>query len=242
MQKLLMMTFLGLVLGAMGAVPIVDLKLNEGDFKAIRHAGTAQNQPVTFLNPEYAEWVEGPNGKAIQFKNDGPTPTRAAVVIPKFNAVFNAASPFTVTMRIKTPSNIIRTRRYILMHFSDTDSWGPGFRIGMSFNMFNFSLGNNERKGAVPGISTKVAKLAIKPDTWYDLACVYDGTSIKLYVDGTLHAEGNFTCHQPVRRNDLFIGASTPRGTGYGFDGVISTVRIYANALSAAEIAALSEE
>ena len=58
MKKLLMMTFLGLVLGAMGAAPIVDLKLNEGDFKAIRHAGTAQNQPVTFLNPEYAALKE----------------------------------------------------------------------------------------------------------------------------------------------------------------------------------------
>lgn len=243
MKKMLLGLLAGLAWSVMAAepVPTISLPLNEGDFKAIKNIGSNQNVKVKFFNPEFAEWVAGANGKAIMFKNHPKTNIRATVVINNANAVFDSGKPFTVAMKIKTPSSITRKRRYIFMQYSDTDSWGPGFRIGMSYNTFNFSLGNNERKGMVPGIGTKVSKLTITPDTWYDLICTYDGSKVQLFVDGVLQAEGKFLCYQPKRRRDLAIGASVHRGSGYGFEGIISSVKFYDKALSAAEVATLCE-
>lgn len=243
MKKIVIALLAGITCGITAAepIPIISLPLNEGDFKAVKNIGSAQNIKVKFLNSEYAQWVDGPDGKAVRLKKSDVHNRRAAVVLSQINTVFNAGAPFSITMKIKTPQEIIRNKRYVFMQYSDSDSWGPGFRIGMAYHRFYFSLGNNERKGAVPGIGTNIARFSVKPDTWYDLACTYDGSNVKVYVDGILQAEGKYSCYQPLRKKDMFIGASTGFGTGYSFEGIISALKIYTVVLSDSDIAALCE-
>ena len=82
--------------------------------------------------------------------------------------------------------------------------------------------------------------IVLQPDTWYYLACTYDGTALKFYIDGTLRgttpvAGGTI----PNSGNDVWIGGNDIWGEY--FDGILDETRIYNRALSQAEIQALME-
>jgi concanavalin A-like lectin/glucanase superfamily protein/Big-like domain-containing protein/PASTA domain-containing protein len=81
---------------------------------------------------------------------------------------------------------------------------------------------------------------AVPVGVWTHLALTYDGTSLRLYVNGvlrsTLAASGGITTStSPVRIGGNVVFSSP--GTEY-FAGLIDEVRIYNRALTAAEIAA----
>ncbi|NOY71716.1 MAG: hypothetical protein GXP14_04970 [Gammaproteobacteria bacterium] len=77
---------------------------------------------------------------------------------------------------------------------------------------------------------------------WYHLAGTYDGSSIKLYVNGTLNSSvlksGNIN-YSPLP-SGLYIGKFQDSNESNEFDGNIDDVRIYNRALSAAEVSALA--
>ena len=80
--------------------------------------------------------------------------------------------------------------------------------------------------------------IVLQPNTWYHLACTYDGTDLKFYIDGNLtdtttHVGGVI----PNGGRDITIGGND--AWGEYFDGVIDEVHIYNRALSEAEIQAL---
>ena len=75
----------------------------------------------------------------------------------------------------------------------------------------------------------------LSADTWYHLACTYDGDDIIMYVNG---AEADRRVNVPapdVNTQDIAIG-SYFEGNGFFFDGYMDDVRIYNRALTAAEI------
>ena len=72
-------------------------------------------------------------------------------------------------------------------------------------------------------------------NTWTHVALTYDGTMIRLFVNGTQVAstavDGRFDSRSP-----LWIGGNLPYGEY--FKGLIDEVRVYNRALGAAEIQA----
>ena len=85
-------------------------------------------------------------------------------------------------------------------------------------------------------ISTNAAPV----DTWTHIAATYDGTNLKIYLNGTMEAEGYFTNKIFPGTNDFAIGAVVG-GTLAGdfispFPGSIDEPAIYNRALSASEI------
>lgn len=98
-----------------------------------------------------------------------------------------------------------------------------------------FRYGTNSRTS----LGSNKAKMPIRPDTWYATAVTYDGKKLSLYINGELAASAdNAVVPMPkMRKFILNVGASTPSGSGYGFDGMISKVQIYDRALTADEIA-----
>jgi hypothetical protein len=90
------------------------------------------------------------------------------------------------------------------------------------------------------GTSTEIGAdgpLSLALDAWSHLAATYDGTTIRLYVNGTLvqsqaAAGGIMTSSNPLR-----IGGNSIWNSEY-FAGLIDEVRVYNRVLTAAEIAA----
>jgi hypothetical protein len=79
---------------------------------------------------------------------------------------------------------------------------------------------------------------AIPLNTWTHLATTYDGTNLRVYVNGVLAGTTAGSGSINVANGALRIGGnnSAPLGQGEFYKGLIDEVRIYNRALTAAEI------
>ncbi len=73
-------------------------------------------------------------------------------------------------------------------------------------------------------------------NTWTHVALTYDGTTIRLFVNGTQVASTPQTGAISTTNDPLWIGGNSPYGEY--FEGLIDEVRVYNRALSAADIQA----
>ncbi|MFI5797391.1 LamG-like jellyroll fold domain-containing protein [Streptomyces sp. NPDC051677] len=73
---------------------------------------------------------------------------------------------------------------------------------------------------------------AVPTDTWHHVACVNDGHTARIYVDGVKASEYAFAGDRAAAQSPLLVGTD---GTGR-YTGLLAHVRIYDNALSQAEI------
>jgi len=73
----------------------------------------------------------------------------------------------------------------------------------------------------------------LSADTWYHVVGLYDGSMVKVYINGNY--DGGYSISGTIGTNtdNLLIGK---RLDGYEFNGTIDEVRIYAGALSGAEV------
>jgi prenyltransferase beta subunit len=79
---------------------------------------------------------------------------------------------------------------------------------------------------------------AVTPDTWYHVAATYDGSAMKIYVNGVLEKTYNFTGGIPAISEPLGIGANFASGAWKNFfSGVIDEAAVHNTALDAATIA-----
>ncbi|MFH1571494.1 MAG: LamG domain-containing protein [Gemmatimonadota bacterium] len=93
------------------------------------------------------------------------------------------------------------------------------------------------RVGVPSGFATCDGLTRARPNTWYHVAMTYDGSELRLYVNGILDGVRSvsgalITTGQPVRIGGGAPGAWSP----LYFQGQIDEVRIYDRALSAAEV------
>ncbi|MBU1997851.1 MAG: LamG domain-containing protein, partial [Candidatus Omnitrophica bacterium] len=93
------------------------------------------------------------------------------------------------------------------------------------------------------GSSWEVAQIVttMNSQTWYHVVGTYDGTNLKVYLNGAL--EDTEPAGDPITGNyDLFLGSGQDSNNpGDYFEGKVDDVRIYDRALSAAEIARLAQ-
>jgi hypothetical protein len=73
------------------------------------------------------------------------------------------------------------------------------------------------------------ARTPLSEDDWHQIAEVYDGSRLRLYVDGAPAGSSPYTA--PVGQNPF------PLEIGDGFIGAVDEVALYTSALSAPEIA-----
>ncbi|MBU1997845.1 MAG: LamG domain-containing protein, partial [Candidatus Omnitrophica bacterium] len=90
-------------------------------------------------------------------------------------------------------------------------------------------------------VSTTLESTAtLSANKWYHAAGTYDGTTVRLYLNGVLHDSGVSTLDSPSV-DDIRIGVyAESHGTPRFFDGLIDDFRIYNRALTAAEVARLA--
>ena len=89
------------------------------------------------------------------------------------------------------------------------------------------------------GITTTAGRFSvyayrsILPDTWTHIAATYDGSMLRLYVNGQLANASAGAGSIVASTRDLWLGRAP---WGEGFAGTLDDVRIYSRALTAAEI------
>jgi hypothetical protein len=90
--------------------------------------------------------------------------------------------------------------------------------------------------------ATASVEIPVGAGTFVLVTGVYDGSRLRLYVDGTTTGPGVNLASPLFDSSDVLIGADSNSGTvGDFFRGIIDDVRLYTRALSAAEVARLHE-
>jgi hypothetical protein len=74
---------------------------------------------------------------------------------------------------------------------------------------------------------------AVPTGSWHHIVATYDGSTISLYIDGSLSNSKPFTTDAVANTTPVRIGA---RGNAYYFDGLIDEVVIYNRALTDTEV------
>jgi hypothetical protein len=75
---------------------------------------------------------------------------------------------------------------------------------------------------------------------WQHIAYTWDGTTERVYIDGTQQASSPTPGALSYDTRDLYIGCDYSGGTSRPFSGILDELQIYNRALSATEIQALA--
>lgn len=88
---------------------------------------------------------------------------------------------------------------------------------------------------------TLTGTMTILNDTWYNIVVTYDGTTVRLYIDGVFRLSRvvNYNTHTTGFAIGHHLRYVNTGFGGFGFDGQILDVRIYDDALSAGDITSL---
>ena len=128
------------------------------------------------------------------------------------------------------------------IRFNNTNSWKTIASLGVDETLERFSFlvngNNNNRLRAEFNGGSVQTDVALTANTWYHVAVTYDGTNVKLFIDGVEEKSGAVTLN--TGSNPLMIGNDYSSPTLRGFDGSIDNLRIYDTALTAGEISAMS--
>lgn len=119
--------------------------------------------------------------------------------------------------------------------FANKNHWQ--FRVTgtaeFSWNIWSTGVGSN---------SNTVTTTTLNTETWYHLCGTYDGTTVKLYIDGVLDTtnssgpSGTILSSGGGNTLDLMIGTRTSTSPAIHFNGEIAFVQIYNRDLSASDI------
>ena len=121
---------------------------------------------------------------------------------------------------------------YGLVYTSTYGIFGPFSRPNRPVAMFSSRV--VQRKAlARPSVYSATA---VNPGQWSLIAAVFDGTRMKLYVDGVLGLQLDLHGFQEANPDPLTIGRHMMEADPHFFQGKIDDVRIYNRALSDAEI------
>jgi chitodextrinase len=192
------------------------------DISGNNHPGTLVSSPA---------WITGANGGGLSF--NGSTSYVTAGDVNTLDGLTN----LTVAGWIKTTAT---TEKHIVDKSAcDGVTNGGPFEFGTNF----FTPGKLAlvfyKNGGAPNYYWVESSANVNDGVWHKVAGTYDGTSLKVYVDGVL--SGTSTAPGVTlssTSNALEIGGHC-NGNAYIWSGAVDDVRVYNRALSASEVAAL---
>ena len=225
-------TLLAFVLaGAAGAAspPVGDWRMNEGSGTILVDSSASGNNGTILGNPT---WVAGQHGQAIRFDGTGDYAT-----VPD-SASLDISTAITMAAWVKpeaaTTQNLIK---------KSTNGGTNGYELSLSA----LGAASSQRafvrfNQATNGDTYRVNATTMYPShgtTWMHVAATYDGTTIRLYVNGV--QEGQLAASIPIPTNNLALGiGAQPDGLFGVLQGTMDDVLLYNTALTASEIAALA--
>ncbi len=168
-------------------------------------------------------FAAGNVGQAFSFDGEDDYLLANALKLPV------GSNPRTLMLWFRTPQNLTASTESALIQYG-TAATG---------NMFGLiTSGNAPGKLYFYGHDSDVAgTTTLQPDTWYLGTVTFDGTMVKLYLNGSLENEASLPgLNTIVDGNDLTIGY---RPGGAHWQGLLDEIAVFGRALTAAEIAAV---
>ncbi len=121
--------------------------------------------------------------------------------------------------------------------------WNPAFYLGYSKGSHAALFHIGSVRARVRGGKNAVSTTKLQPGKWYHLAGTYDGSCVKLYVNGELESAQPYSGPMRADRAPVHLGGGKLFGTDWGnhftVDGTIDEVMIWERALGAAEARSL---
>jgi hypothetical protein len=165
-----------------------------------------------------AGWAKGKYGGALDIPNEG------CASVPD-SPELDLSEEFTVEAWVR-PEGGIYEDPVVVKESSGKDAFG----IGLGSREEGYAEGFiGEGKGSKAAVGGE----RIRPYEWVHVAATWDGSKIRLYVDGELASTKAATTPPLSGEGSLRIGCDTPDGP---FGGRIDEVRVYGRALNAAEV------
>jgi hypothetical protein len=164
--------------------------------------------------------------------------TGAQVVVP-YSPDYNPAGPFSVEFWANPANNNAGNHTAASAMVNGQNAANANDRSGWLVRHngtdWQFILGYNYSDNATYYGTTLTAPGTVTAGAWQHVVAVYDGSTVKLYVNGSQVASD--TPQLPMLRNTgapLILG---DRGyTGWDYNGLLDEVAVYTTALSAADV------
>ncbi len=186
------------------------------------------NDGTLFGDPS---WTAGISGNCLQFDGEND------FVEVSDSGIFDFSDQITISLWAKL-NDVNSSCSKIIVKPSDTSGADPWevFAIDLGSSgvtpRFILSEGNAGSWNGAYGTD-----LQLNIDQWYHIAGTYDGSVMKLYLDGVLVATNSTSISIGTSDISLRIGKYID---GHFFDGAIDEVKIFNSALSASGIADLA--
>lgn len=177
-----------------------------------------------------AGFAAGMDGQAFSFNGSGQYLQQSAPV-----GVPSGGSPRTLSAWIRSDGPTSGTKYQTIVGYGTPWSNGQTFLLEWGGEV-------NDRHLYLTGWNSDLAGTTVlEYGRWYHVAATYDGTTLKLYVNGQPDASASRALNTIINQDGLLIGTSPPNDGWHGFfNGRIDDVAVYNRALSAEEIGSLS--
>ena len=215
--------------GAAGAAspPVGDWRMNEGSGTVLVDSSASGNNGTILGNPT---WVAGQHGQAIRFDGTGDYAT-----VPD-SASLDISSAITMAAWVKPEKTA--TQNLIKKAVTAGTPLTNGYELSLSSARKVFVRFNqvDERRHLRINSTTSYP---INGTTWMHVAATYDGTTIRLYVNGV--QESQSPASFAIATNNVAFGSQRSRTRAMSqLQGAMDDVLVYNSALTGAEIAALA--
>lgn len=203
------------------------------DYSAFGHHSDALTESNT---PKWVNSSKIGTG-AYDFTNSGGDPDTTYNYIRATSNLPQVYEDFTASAWIYMTSNPSNTNvGHVIMQQYGSGGWILSVRA--SDNKVQFRHHRDSTNGFTTAFNL-LSSTAISLNTWYLVTIKYDGTTAKIYIDGS--QDSSYTIGSVIpgpSTAQLLIGAFSTSGY-YHFDGYIDDVRVYATSLSDADISDL---
>ncbi|WP_242918056.1 LamG-like jellyroll fold domain-containing protein [Pontibacter liquoris] len=196
-------------------------KMEEGSGTTLLDDSEYKNKATTVGNPT---WVTGVSGQAV--KLDG---TAQYATVPD-NTSLDITNSITLAAWIK-PEKI--ATQYILK--KATQATVDGYELSLAntgrvFFRFNQATGSDTYR------QNSLASYPVDGNTWMHIAATYNGSVIKIYINGVENSSKTLTAPPSINANNLALAIGAQSDGASKFQGAIDEVRVYNTALSATQI------